>query len=213
MPRYSRARSAESGRPRAFAARSSIPAEYAATYYCHYARANVHLKSGVVDNVAVTPADFEPHSIVVHIPEPGREARRRSRHTERLGHVGERPIAIVAVQPVGLPVVGDVQVRPAVAIVVSPDHALRVPKVLHAGLGGDVRERAIALVPEQLTGSPQLVGRFVADIQIQVPVVVVVGPRRFRAGAGAVLHARAGRDVGECTVAIVLVEEVGGSAL
>ena len=62
--------------------------------------------------------------IVVVVPEPAREAVLRLGDAELGGHVGEGAVAVVAVEAIRRGHVGDIEVGPAVAIVIAPRGAL-----------------------------------------------------------------------------------------
>ena len=150
--------------------------------------------------------------------------------------LGERPILVVAEQVVGLGVIGDGQVDPAIPVVVAEGDAERLP-LQHPPLGipgqprlrRHVRERAVAVVVEQLTAFPRkrlrpavgfvlavqraadvgLGGPFhvMADKQIQLAIPVIVDKSRARAPA-ARGHARFRGHVGERAISVVVVQHV-----
>ena len=62
------------------------------------------------------------------------------------GDVAERAVPLVVVEPAGSVHVRDEQVEPAVAVVVAPGRSLGDAFIDDAGRGGDVLERAVALV-------------------------------------------------------------------
>ena len=136
------------------------------------------------------------------------------------GDILELAVAQVAIELVGLRVVGDEQIRPAVLVVVEHRHAQRFRAAVEdAARRGDVLERAVAAVVEQPAGVAAIrLGRAVrfilaveaaehivlrrplhviADEQIQQAVAVVVEPERR--GAEARLASQAARfgDVDE----------------
>jgi hypothetical protein len=115
-------------------------------------------------------------AVVVEVPEPGREAVERTLDAALLRHVAELALAIVLVQPVGVHVVGHVQVRVAVGVDVAEAHTLGEAQVGRARRDRDVDERAVAPVLEQLARMAVVVARFGGDVQVQVAVPVVVGP-------------------------------------
>ena len=163
----------------------------------------------------------------------------QSDHAERLAgrvvhaggarHVLERPVTLVAEQPVGratirfgsavrfavavegaedvvlrgpLHVVAHEQVQPPVAIVVDPGGARAERGVRHARLLRHVRERAVAPVVEQPVRAKAV------DEQVGVPVVVIIG----RGHADAIhLDGQTGlcRHVLERAVAAVAVQRLG----
>src|SRR5262249_54139187 len=66
------------------------------------------------------------------------------------GDILERAVAIVAVKLVGLRVIGDQKIGPAVVIVVEHGHAQRLGTAFeNSAIGGDVFEGSIAAVVEQ----------------------------------------------------------------
>ncbi len=112
--------------------------------------------------------------------------------------------------------VGDIEVHVAVVVVVpevgpdgvtEPDAAgLLDPVALDPGVGGHVGEGAVPLVPpEEVRVEP-----VVRHVDVQVTVVVVVGPHHPATAVGLAvqLDARPFRHVGEGPVPVVVVEEV-----
>ena len=74
-------------------------------------------------------------------------------HAGAHGNVFEGAVAQIAVELVGLRVVGDQEVRPAVAVVIEQGHAQRFRSgVEDAALGGDILERAVAAIAKQPAG-------------------------------------------------------------
>ena len=147
--------------------------------------------------------------VVVVIEEPRRKAASLGSRDARLrSHVGERSVAVVAVQPVR-PDVGDVDVEVAVIVEVARRDALAVPVVADAGGVGDVRERAVTVVAIQLrrvvaAGRVRhLESRLVADEQIEIAVVIKVAPRGGLGRPGGRRQARMACHVGERSVAVV----------
>ena len=123
-------------------------------------------------------------------------------------HVFKRAVAQVAVELVGLRVVGDQHVQPAVAVVIHQRHAQRFRGAIEdAALGGDVFEGAVAAVAEQPAGFAVIrLGRavgfalavhaaehvvlrrplhVVADEQVEEAVAVEIEPQRRGAEADA----------------------------
>ena len=89
----------------------------------------------------------------------------------RLGTVSALSLVFAAVRiTVGkFHVVRDEQVQVSVAVVVDPGRAGRpFARILHAGLLGNVRECAIAVVVEQC--APRIAG----DVQIWIPIVIEI---------------------------------------
>ena len=145
--------------------------------------------------------------------------------------VGERAIAPVDPQLVGGRVVGDVEIEPAVAVVVADRYAK--PGAVGSGDArglGDVGEPALPVVAVQPVGHrpvgarPAVVARaervrtdlvvghgkveVIGDEEIEVAVPIVVEERGARAPER-VAHARRGGDVGKRAVAVVAIERVG----
>ena len=92
------------------------------------------------------------------------------------------------------------QVEEAVPIVVAPCAAGRLERwvgIDHTARGGGVRERSVALAPEQSAGAA------VCHVQVLVAVVVVVGCTPAIGMALRVGHSRLPRHVGEGAVPIV----------
>ena len=123
-------------------------------------------------------------AVVVAEARAGRPAARHDAHA--LGDVGERAVAIVAIEAVG-PVVRDVEVRPAVVVDVAGRDAEAPSFVRDAGAIGDVGELEVAIVAEE-RGAPRALGRrlsalersacrAVDQIDVEPPVVVDVDER------------------------------------
>src|SRR6266567_2098065 len=152
------------------------------------------------------------------------------------GNVGERAVVIVVVKNAGGAVARDINVRPAIVVVIKSGNAEGVVPVglIDAGFGGDIFESAVAKIvikdifrPRQATraahhrhafphaggplagsgGGGQIEIDVVGDEQIELAVAVVVD----KGAAGAPGFSVAGNfgflaDVGEGAVAIVVVE-------
>src|SRR6185369_12348929 len=66
------------------------------------------------------------------------------------GVVSKRPVVVVAIKLVWLSVVGDEEIHPAVVVVIEQSDAERLARrIVDAGLGGDVFERAVAAIVKQ----------------------------------------------------------------
>ena len=170
--------------------------------------------------------EVEP-AVVVVVEEPGARAPSAGRHTGAFRDVGERAVAIVAIERVSA-VVGDVEVCEAVVVVVADRDAHAVVVLRHAGETGllrDVDERAIRVlvieaIPEVRVG---LVGQFarrhrvvdlraVGEEHVQAAVVVVVQQRHAAAhGLHQILVRR--RGVAMCEVDAGRLRDVGESHL
>ena len=95
---------------------------------------------------------------------------------------------------------------------ISPDDSLGVPVVLDARCGGDIGEGAVAVVAKQLARRAYAITALVADVEVDVAVVVVVGPA---GGLGRVVNlgeTRLERHVGEAGSAVVSQQRVGVAA-
>ena len=117
------------------------------------------------------------YAIVVKIPEPGGKAAHQASDFKFPRHISKSPIAVVAIQAIGFFKIGHVQIGPAIAIVIAPNYGFGITEILHACFCGNVCESAIAIVTKKLTGGiPQQFSGFVPDIQIDIPVIVVIPP-------------------------------------
>ena len=186
----------------------------------------------VVGHVEVRPAVAV--DVGGHDPEGGSEFAAPERFA---GDVGERPVAPVAIEPVGprrvavgpapvllagpaealqavveagVDVVGHVEIEPAVAVEVGERRRRRPARVVRAAPRGDVGERPAAVVAEQVVAAePEAV-----DVD---PAVVVEVPGRRAHAVGGHAEAAPRGDVGEAQGAgpvrvdfeIVPVEAVG----
>ena len=143
----------------------------------------------------------------------------------------KRAVAQVAIELVGLRVVGDEEVGPAVLVVVEQRDAERLrARVEDAARGGDVLEGAVAAVAEQPAGvaavrlgravglllaveaaEDVVLGRpldVVADEEIEQAVAIEVDPHRRRAERRAAVEAARARDVHERALAGVAEQAV-----
>src|SRR5687767_7936194 len=144
----------------------------------------------------------------------------------------ENPLALVVKQEVGDGVIGNVNVRPSIVVIVSEDNAEAVSvSSIDAGLLADVRERAVGVVTVQdvgktlvdvgmtvganvHTGSAILIVvdgevHVVRDKEIHVTIVIDVGKGTTRAPESGTPGVRPGSDVQKRTAPIVSVEFVG----
>ena len=120
------------------------------------------------------------------------------------GHILESAVALIAIELVGLGVVGDEQVGPAVAIVVEHGDAERFRTgVEDAALGGDVFESSVAAIVKEPAGFAAVgFGRaigFVLAVEAAENVVL-----------GGPLHVIADEEI-EQAVAVVIEPEGGGA--
>ena len=90
-------------------------------------------------------------TVVVQETAAGAPARPRSRDAGSFRDVRERAVAVVAVEHVVAPV-GDEQIVEAVVVVVADATGLPPAGMGQPGLRGDVGERAVAVVVEQVAG-------------------------------------------------------------
>ena len=179
--------------------------------------------------VAVVVAGIDAHAGL----RPAVAAQRRARDQSLLD---ERPVFPVSEQQVRHRVVGHVDVRPAIVIEIGEDHAEAVvARIDDAGRGGDVAERAVAVVAVEHVGVPgeplraaEDVGRHepavgrraargdrrvvelhvVGDVEVEIAVAVVVGERAARAPSPLV-DAGVARDVGEGRLPGVVPQHIG----
>ena len=166
----------------------------------------------------------------IHAHRAARHAVVGERDAGGHGRVGERAVAVVVEELIGLRVVGDKQVHPPVAVVVDKPDAERLGAgVGDAGLLADVGEAACAQVAEQLRRHARIdLGRavrlvlaveraalvgglgplhVVGDEQVEPAVAVVVHKRRAGAEVG-VDDAGGPGDVGELEGAVVAIQPI-----
>ncbi len=95
------------------------------------------------------------------------------------GHVAEGAVSLVVIQPAGRVQVRYEEVEPAVTVEVAPGRTLGHAFIDDASLGGDVLERAVALVvvePAAVGGIGRVTVVLAADEQVETAVVVVIAP-------------------------------------
>jgi hypothetical protein len=148
-------------------------------------------------------------AVVVEVEEPAGETADRQAHFGLHRDIREGAIALVVVETVGRRHVRDVEIREAIAIEVTPVHGLRVAIVRDAGCGRDVHELAGALVAVQLARRRVARVRLVADVEIEIAVVVVVPESGSLRREHAVPEPGLERDVREDAVAVVLERDLG----
>src|SRR5262249_24459631 len=136
-------------------------------------------------------------AVVVEVPGHDGEAALWTDDSRLRRNVGEGPIAPVAVETIGRVVVGYVEVRAAIPVEVAPGPPLGHASIDDAGCRGDVDERAVSAVAEELAGERKVFLGFVADIEIEVAVAVVVGPGRCLTGIVNSTQTRGEGHVGE----------------
>ena len=148
-------------------------------------------------------ADVEVEVAVVVVVGPGRGLRRvvDGRQAGREGHVGERAVAVVVQQRVGMPPVAaepaaaqDQDVGGAVVVVVGLDEVEPAVEAVESGLLAAVAERAVAVAGEVAQTALRVGGR---DDRCRARRRRR-SRRRHAAGTGrAALTPGCGRDVGE----------------
>ena len=157
-------------------------------------------------------ADVEILRAVVVVVEPGNAHSRANVFDRRLrGNIGERSVAMVAVEILPAKIVDHVEIGPAIAVVIAPPAAKAVTRVVlvQARLCGDIAERAVALVAHQKVRRPVfgiVIGRRIfvlpgalvvgvqAEVNVEPSVAIVV--RRGRAGEGSLGRIREPERVG-----------------
>ncbi len=98
-----------------------------------------------------------------------------------------------------LDIVADIEVDPAVAVVIEPGAARAETEVLGSGGRGDIGEGAIGIVMEE--GVFAVAG----DVEVEGVVVVVIAPRGGHAVEGEIEAGGLG-DIGEGAIAVILEE-------
>ena len=125
--------------------------------------------------------------VVVHVAEVGAHGRvRRARH-DAAGDLGEGAVAVVVVEEVrDGKIVRDVDVGPAVVVVVPPRRGMPLRFAGDAGGGGDIRERAVAVVVEKIirlaVGVRGCIEQVGVDVHVEPAVAVIIGEGRHAAG-------------------------------
>ena len=132
------------------------------------------------------PRDEEVEPAVVVVVEPdGAGGPSWSRDPRLLGHIGERAVAVVAVQNAA-PVLRDVKIGKTIAVIVAHGCTHAIAATGDAGLFGHVRECAVAVIA--VKGVAQRLGRskYVAlaavhQVDVHPAVVVIVEESATRA--------------------------------
>ena len=157
------------------------PRALARVWSAEVVRRNVtHVLDGVSGYKNVRPP------VVVVVEEPAWEAPRRLRDACILRNLGEAPAgarravdaggAVIAKKH-GRPVEArDEQVRTPVVVEIGTRDALHEPDDVEAVFRGAFRERAVAVVAEELARMRIAVPRLVADEEVQPAVPVVIEP-------------------------------------
>ncbi len=136
----------------------------------------------LLDGVVEVPRDEEiQEPVPVEVRERGGGGPAGAGDARLRRHVGEGPVAVVAVEDVASEV-RDEEVREAVVVVVGRHGPHPVGRVLQAGLRGHVGEGPVAVVAvEAVLRARAAVGRERAglhDVEVHPAVVVVVEPRQ-----------------------------------
>ena len=130
--------------------------------------------------------------------------------------VSEGAVAVVTVEDVAAELVSYVQIRVAVVVVISPRSGEAPCRTLDAGAGGDVDERAVAVVAVQRVGNAiagfpvrlrrrVLVISHAQQVEIEEAVAIIVRDQRHAAPAAGFDTGDLG-DVGETPAALVAVQ-------
>src|SRR5579871_732163 len=137
------------------------------------------------------------YAAIVDIEPTGAHTRARFVDVSLAGNRSKRPVAVVAIEVVSPEVVYDVQIRPAVSIAVSPRTRKAVAVVLNIQTSGlsAVFECAVSFVVEEIVRravsrieiwhrisvlTQALVVVVQAEINVEAPIVVVIGNRSMR---------------------------------
>src|SRR5260370_11135165 len=107
------------------------------------------------------------------------------------------------IEKVVLSIVGDVEVRVAVVIIVSPSHAFRERDAVNARLCRHVLKCTVTLVTEELAGRV-----LVSDKEVDPAVIVVIGPGRRMSGIVHTQQAALEGHVSEGAVAVIAQKRV-----
>ncbi len=153
------------------------------------------------------------HTVVVQVAEGQSHAAAEVQNSGFPGHFAERPVAQVPVQTLAAEVVGDADVRPAVAVIVARRHRQAPAGVSRAARLGHIHEPAAFQVVEEEVGlsvggeerQPRelLEGVTVrSDVDIQETVAVEV-QQRGGACRRDEIESHLGRSIGEDTRSVV----------
>ena len=136
-------------------------------------------------------------AVIVIVEKPCGETLPWLLHASLQGDVSKSSVVIVVIKKIVAVEIGNVKIDIAVVIVIGRNDALGESGAIDAGGMRDVFERAVAFVAEEMAGPV-----FVADEQIEIAVVINVGPDSGLRLHGQVEAAGCGY-VGESAVAIV----------
>src|SRR6266568_4513820 len=142
-------------------------------------------------------------AVVIVIPEPGWEAPLRFLDAEPGRDFLKRAIAAVVIEEVVLSIVRDVEVRVAVAIVVSPGDSFGERDAVYARLCRNVLKRTVTFVAEKLAWCV-----LVSDVEIDPAIIVVISPA---GGMSSVVHTQKATlegHISEGAVAVVAQKRV-----
>ena len=157
-------------------------------------------------------------AVVVIVEEPrGETGAGRFRYAELVGYVGKGTIRIVAVESI-FSRVRNVEVQIAIVVVVAGGDAFGVAIVGDPGTEGDIGKRAIAIVLKQLRRIATNAGvlpqsRLVADVKIEIAVVVKIAPDGGLRGTRRFGQSRLTGHIRKRSVAIVPQQRVANLAI
>src|SRR5262249_27503085 len=116
--------------------------------------------------------DVQP-AVVVIVEEPCRKAEHRFDDSRLTGHIGELPLslrrfvrslrAVVAEQKMTLTTTGQIEVWPAIVVVVTARDRLDISNRVEAAGGGALSKSAVTVVPVELTAVGIAWSAFVTD--------------------------------------------------
>src|SRR5208282_1801793 len=186
-----------------------------------------------VAHQAVVPRVGDPQveqAVAIDVGKHGAHGRRHFavlsvRYAQVAGNFFEGAVVLIAKQEIFGSVVGNINVGPAVAVKISGDDAHGAALVgAYARRIGHIRERAVAIVVIEAVGGGRVIERsgivigsvvgailgiefhVTADEKIDAAVAIVVQPRRTDRPSINV-DPRLRGDIGECAVAIIVVED------
>ena len=144
-------------------------------------------------------------SVVVVIPPDRPASSPRIPHTGHLRHVRERAVAVVPIEEARPERIGfqHIEIQVPIVVVVPPDRSQRRPLAVpgHPCVQRHIHERTVPLVAEQHIGLIP-----VRDVEIGIPVVVVIPPCPILRHSSGIPKTRRIRHIRERTVPLVAVE-------
>lgn len=115
-----------------------------------------------------------------------------------LGDFREGAVVIVVIKEVATVKIGDVEVDIPVVVVIGGHHGLGKGDSVRPGGMVDILKCAVAPVVEELAGAV-----FVAHEQIELAIIIDVGPDGRLSGRRRLCQAGLPRDIGECAVTVI----------